>query len=417
MISRARLRSMADYFAATRNEVAVDEMFMALSKMNAAEVGYLPRVPHWIDLAKRRPVLTRALSRIARQVWLAGGSAIFFVLEYLKFKHLHRSSGTLTLTETDGAILGLSTRVCEIVTPTQFPGFPRTWLTLPWVPLPALPKGAKELPMLSILERSDFLSALADALAVTQRLKRNRSLSPWVMQTYTAFRWFLARRAVDRLTGTLVTTEHYDRWAVLVDRVVREHRRSQCCRDYLIVVQHGAMGALKDDGHKGESSLNLPTRLRQIDELHAYNSQEAIAFQANVLEHGDVSRELKICFFKPTIDITGEAISDKPRILFVGHPLCESFHVEVFKKLTMWKNFEIYYKPHPKAPMSVSMEAIGWKIIKESNIFPRVDLLISYPSTLVIEYKNIGVTASVHPLDASIIDLTRFIEKTKKCLL
>lgn len=413
MISRARLRSMADYFAATRNEVAVDEMFIALSKMNAAEVGYFPRVPHWIDLATRRPYLTRTLSRVARAVWLAGGSALFFIREYLKFSHLRRSIGVLTLTETDGAILGLSTRVCDIVTPTQFPRFPRTWLTLPWVPLPGLPKGSNELPMLSILERSDFLNALADALTVTQRMKRNRSLSPWVMQTYTAFRWFLVRRAVDRLSGTLVTTEHYDRWAVLVDRAVRECRRAPGRRKHLIVVQHGAMGALNEEGNVGESLLNLPTRLRQVDQLHAYNSEEAAAFQANVFALGKVSRALEICFFKPTIELTGEAISDRPRLLFVGHPLCESFHVEVFGKLTIWKNFEIYYKPHPKAPMSASMEAIKWKIIKEEKIFPRVDLLISYPSTLVIEYENVGIPASVHPLDASIDDLTKFIEKTK----
>ena len=417
MFSRARLRSMADYFAATRNEVAVDEMFIALSKMNTAKVGYFPRVPTWIGLASHRPYLTRTLSRIARAAWLAGGWGLFFIWEYLKFYRLHRSIGTLTPTETDGAILGLSTRVCDIVTPTKFPAFPQTWLTLPWAPQLCLPKGARELPMLSILEGSDLLSALVDALTVTHRMKRDRSLSPWVMQTYTAYRWFLVRRAVDRLSGTLVMTEHYDRWAVLVDRAVRERRRAQGCIDYLVVVQHGAMGALNEDENFGESLLNLPTRLRQVDELHAYNSDEAAAFRANVFGLGKVSRALEVCFFKPTIELMGEVISNRPRILFVGHPLCESFHIQVFRKLTTWKIFEIYYKPHPKGPMSASAEAVNWKIIKEEKIFPRVDLLISYPSTLVIEYENVGIPASVHPLDVGIDELTKFLEKTRALVL
>lgn len=413
MVSRARLRLMADYFAATRNEVAVDEIFLTLLKMNATEVGHFPRVPHWIDLATHRPYLTRTLSRIARAVWLAGGSVLFFIWEYLKFSYLHHSIGARTFTATTGAILGLSARVFDVVTPVKFPRFPQTWLTLPWVPVPGLPEGANELPMLSMLDRSDLLSALADAVTVTQRVKRNRCLSPWGMQTYTAFRWFLVRRAVDRLSGPLVTTEHYDRWAVLVDRAVRECRRATDSRKLLIVVQHGAMAALNEEGHIGESFLNLPTRLRQVDELHAYNGDEAAAFQANVFALGNVSRMLKICFFKPTIELTGEAISDRPRLLFVGHPLCEFFHVEVFKKLTIWKNIEVYYKPHPKAPMSTSMAGINWKIIKEEKFFPRVDLLISYPSTLVVEYENVGIPAAVHSLDASIDDLAKFISKTK----
>lgn len=413
MISRTRLRLLADYFAATRNEVAIDEMFLALSKMSAMEVGHFPRVPHWIGLAQRRPYLTRTLSRIARVAWLAGGSALFFIREYLKFSRMHRSIGGFVSAKTDGAILGLSTRVSDIVRPAQFPTFPRTWITLPWVRLHGLPEGAKEFPMLSILDKRDFMNALANALTVTQRMQRNQRLSSWVLQTYTAFRWFLVRRTMDRLSGTLVTAEHFDRWAVLVDRAVRECRRAPGYRARLIVVQHGAMGAMNQEAHIHKSLLNLPTRLRQVDELHAYNSNEAAAFRANVFARGENSRKLDIHFFKPAIELTGDATSDRPRLLFVGHPLCECFHIEVFRKLKDWKNFEVYYKPHPKASMSASIAEVEWTIIKEAHIFPRVDLLVSYPSTLVIEYEGIGIPASVHSLDASIDDLPLFIEKTQ----
>lgn len=416
MKSYVRLRLLADYLAAIRNEIAVDEMFLALSKVSASEVGHFPRVPHWIDLATRRPYLTRALSRMAKVVWLVGGSAIFFIWEYLKFSRLQRSIAAPALTKTDGAILGLSTRTFNIVGPVQFPLFPQTWLTLPWVPLHGLPKGAKELPMLSMLDKWDFLGALVDALTVTQRIRRNRRLSSWVLQTYTAFRWFLVRRAVGRLSGALVTTEHYDRWAVLVDRAIRECRRAPVWNGRMIVVQHGTMGALSQEGDCRDSFLNLPTRLRQVDEIHAYNDNEVAAFKAHVFQHGEISRTLDVHFFKSSISLSGSDLSERLRVLFVGHPLCENFHLSVLRKLRVKNNFEAYYKPHPKAPMSAAVVGLEWIIIRESNNFPRVDLLVSYPSTLVIEYEGLGVPASTHPLDASADDLLDFIEKTQKII-
>ncbi|WP_433692508.1 hypothetical protein [Herbaspirillum seropedicae] len=416
MISRKRLRLIADYFAAIRNEVAVDEMFLALSKKNAAEVGYFPRVPRWIGLARRKPYLTRIGSRVARVLWLYGGAALFFIAEYLKIGRLHRLSDVDNSAESEGTILGFSSRVADIITPLQFPAFPRTWLTFPWVSIHRLPEGAKELPLLSLLDKRDLLRALGDAMIATQRFKRDEHLSFWVLQTYTAFRWFLARRAVDKLNGSLVTAEHYDRWAVLADRATRESRRSRNNREHLIIVQHGAMGTLNQDRHPSNLLLNLPTRLHQVDELHVYNSDEATVFRTSVLAPGAASRKPTVHFFRPGIRLQDAGNSDKPRLLFVGHPLCEVFQAEVFRKLKAWKQLDIYYKPHPKAPMSASMAAFEWQIIKEADIFPSVDLLVSYPSTLVMEYEGLGIAASVHSLDASMEALCPFVEEIQRTI-
>lgn len=416
MVARARLRMLADYLAATRNEIVVDEMFLALSKINAVDVGHWPRVPRWIGLAMRHPYLTSTACRMAKIVWLGGGAAIFFIREYLKFSHLHRSVDSVALPNTDGAILGFSTRVGDIVKPAQFPAFPQTWLTLPWAPQNELPERAKELPVLSILAGVDFLSSFADAMTITYRMRRHRGLSPWVLQSYTAFRWFLVRRAIDRLSGTLVMADHFDRWAVLTDRSVRERRRAPISHERLILIQHGTLGAMSQKTHAGASLLNLPTRLRQVDELHVYNSDEAATFRSDVLAVNEATRALDLHFFKPVIELTGEKISSRIRLLFVGHPLCESFQAEVFRELMTSSSFEIFYKPHPRAPMSSSMAAVGWTIIEYPQTFPRVDLLVSYPSTLVVEYEGVGIPASVHPLDVGIDALPIFIEKTRQLI-
>lgn len=416
MIPRARLRMFADFFAAIKNEVAVDEMFLELSKTSAEEVGHFPRVPHWIGKVRRQPYLVHTASRLARIIWTFGGSMLYFLLEYLKILHIYRSVNTLNCANSDEAILGLSVRVYKIITPGQFPDLPQTWLTLPWVTPHELPEGANELPMLSILNRQDLLSALADAVIVTLRMQRHRCLSCWVLQSYTAFRWFLVRRAIDRLSGTLVTTEHYDRWAVLIDRSVRECRRTLGCSRNLIVVQHGLMGQLNQESGIRSARLNLPTRIRQVDELYVYNSNEASAFRSDVFAYSTNTQEIKIHFFKPLITLSVNSISSRKKILFVGHPVCEKFHIELYKKIRTWGDIEVYYKPHPKATMSASLAEVEWNLISEEHFFPIVDLLVSYPSTLVLEYEGKGIPASIHPIDVNLEDLPSFTVKTKKII-
>lgn len=416
MVIRTRLRMLADYLAATRNEIAVDEMFLGLSRVSAEDVGHWPRVPYWFSLAKRHPYLTITACRIAKIVWLGGGAAIFFLCEYLRFLHLRRSVRSVDLPSTEGVILGFSTRVCDVVKPSRFPAFPYAWLTLPWAPQKELPKDAQELPVLSILDALDFRYAFEDAITIAYRMRRNRHLSPWILQGYTAFRWFLVRRATDRLTGKLVTTEHFDRWAVLADRSVREKRRVTNCNDHLVLVQHGAMGALNPEKNGDIPSINLPTRLNQVDELHVYNNDEAAIFKSAVLAGRKTTRVLDLHFFKPVIELAGEKASSKINLLFVGHPLCESFQAEVFRQLTNKDVFEIFYKPHPKAPMSSAVTAVGWTLVADEKTFPRVDLLISYPSTLVVEYEGAGVPASIHPIDAGVDALSPFMDKTRSLI-
>ena len=62
-------------------------------------------------------------------------------------------------------------------------------------------------------------------------------------------------------------------------------------------------------------------------------------------------------------------------------------------------DFRAYYKPHPTAHMSESMRQLGWSIIDNPSMFPAVDLLISYQSTLVVEYAGSGVPAAVHAIN------------------
>jgi hypothetical protein len=415
MTPTKRLRLLADYLAATRNEIAVDEMLLGMAHVTPVQVGYLPRVPHWLSRAIRAPSLTRAIWRLGRILWLSGGALAYFAMELLKFDQLRRRMGkapTKSISLTQGAVLGFSTRVSDVVDNERFPWLPTIWLTCPWARQHSLPKDAVELPLMSLITGNDLREAFACALRATYALAHDPNRSPWVLQSYTAFRWFMVRCAVDRIAGTLVTTEHFDRWAVLADRAIRADRQGKMHARKLVVVQHGALGGLGSTNHDHDALKQLPTRLSCVDELHTYNANEENTFRRAVLTKTRSGSSLRVRYFSPTITLSGESSTDRPRLLFVGHPLCEVFQKAVYMALRESIAVEAFYKPHPIAPMSASMAGVGWKIIDNPKLFPRVELLVSYPSTLVIEYEGAGVPASVHPIDICIDAIPQFLEQT-----
>ena len=58
----------------------------------------------------------------------------------------------------------------------------------------------------------------------------------------------------------------------------------------------------------------------------------------------------------------------------------------------------------------------NWTFIQEKNYFPAVDLLISYPSTLVTEYSNNGVAAVIHNVNAEMIEVQNTVDEVRKKL-
>lgn len=419
MLCTSRLRLLADYLAATRNEIAVDEMFLRLAHLSPDAVGYLPRVPHWLRWAVRMPVLTRAIWSLGRILWLSGGAVAFFIVEFMKFDRLRRRQGqtsTQDFQHAEGAVLGFSTRVSDVLSPELTARMPKVWLTCPWTPQHAIPSGVKELPLIACISNSDLREAFFAAVSSTYVLARDVRHSNWALQSYTALRWFLVRLVLDRIGGTLVMTNHFDRWAVLVDRSIRAGRRRGVDGSRLVLVQHGTLSSMDTAPHGEELLKRLPTQLSCVDELYVYNSVEEAAFRRAVLATEFCRSTLIVRYLKPTIVLADECLADCPRLLFVGHPLCEDFQADLYRALRNSVRVFAYYKPHPKARMSPAMADVGWVVIDNPGEFPRVDLLISYPSTLVLEYESVGISASIHAIDASRDNLLCVYDRTLEIL-
>ncbi len=419
MLRTPRQQMAVDYLDATDNEIAVDQMFFGLAHTTSDQVGYFPRVSRWIGRAKKHPIFSKLLWRVLWCIWLGGGCVIFFVYELFRYEWLRKCATQLDGGGnflSNGAVLAFSTRTCDVVSPERFSGLPTAWLICPWASQHNLPKDAEALMLMSFVERHDLFASFVDAVRASYSMARNQERSNWVLQSYTALRWFMVRRVVDRISGTLVMVEHFDRWAVLTDRSVQLACK-QSMSKRLVLIQHGTFGGLSGRDQEVKF-ITLPARLTSVHELHAYNTKEEAVFRASVLSQNNTAcAPLSVHYFKPLIDLQGPTKSLNPRVLFVGHPLCESFQVSVFRALQGFLVIDAFYKPHPKAPMSPAMAAVGWKTIDNAGQFPRVELLISYPSTLVIEYEGFGIHASTHPLDVETNALDEFIKQTLKMLV
>ena len=397
------IRRVGDYVAATENEISIDEFLFKLVHLEPKTVGFLPRLSKWLKLGKGFPVVTFFAWSFTRYFWLAGGSSAFFFLQF--FPRWLGASKVSRVTPGDvGYILALSSRVGDIVDPRHFVDLPNTWITVPWAPLKQVPITAICLDVFSLLSRRDLWQAFCDAITATYSLFRRKRTSKWVLQSYTAFRWFAVRAAIDKLPGYMVMAEHFDRWAVLVDSSVQAQKcvvasSGDFRKRELILIQHGSLGNLGGEKTDSVHELRLYRKLRSVTHLYAYDAEAAYAFKSDVLSAGCSQRGLKVSFFKPSIELNAVDNFAGLKLLFVGHPLCESLHRYIFRFLCDKYDFKAYYKPHPTAPMSASMRKLGWVIIDNSSTFPAVDLLISYQSTLVVEYAGVGVPAAVHPIN------------------
>lgn len=400
------LRLVVDYLRALRNEIAVDEHIVSMAGLDPAAFGKIPRPARWIGHARRLPVLSRLVQYLSLPLW--------YLLGPMLYRRQRCQVGAAPPPaprqfDAAGQILGLSHRTTDIVHERHLPQMPRQWLELPWAPLSGLPSDAEVIPAMTLLDEADIARSLALAALAHRALQGRRGLRGWGLQTYTAWRWFVARLAVDKLPGPLLTTEHFDRWAVLADGSVWCTRHKQPLRR-LTVMQHGAVNA---DSAQPGLGLRLPTRLRAVGRLHVYSAADAEVFKREILSPRCAAREPDQTFYRPMVPLVDLARAGRPTVLFVGHPLCEAAHCALMNALQRSTDVQAFYKPHPTTGTGKQVAALPWTVIQGRTVFPRADVIVSYPSTMVAEYAAHDIPAVVHSMDISI---TRILDRIPEIL-
>lgn len=398
---------VADYIRATENEISIDKSVYDLANTSPERLGYMPRPAKILNRFIKRPVLFKLLVMVLRGLWRAGGASLFFFYEMIVFyKYSRRVPAQLeSKKHSREYALAFSARAADILTSKVLSFEPECWITFPWVPT-NFEREVESIDVFSLLKGKDIFAAFVLAVIASRKIAHSKKNQRWMLQSYTAFRWFAVRIALGKLrTHKLIIAEHYDRWAMLADSVA-----SRCGRDpgnpsdsgmELVMVQHGSLSGLASLEYQARPSLpfKLGHKLKNVTHAFVYNEDAKMIFASDILSFSCTAAGVAFTYFSPAIKLTTYPSENPVRVLFVGHPICERLHAHLLRDLVQAYQVSFYYKPHPTAGAAESVQHEAWQVIVGRESFPQVDFLIAYPSTLVIEYAASGISAILHPLD------------------
>lgn len=192
----------------------------------------------------------------------------------------------------------------------------------------------------------------------------------YVFRTFNCFEFFLTYYFLNNISAniTLCFCNQMDRWAILFDHAPQKKR---------ILFQHGIE----------DPKADWPIKFERTDTVYVLSMEEAeLLFKAAFKV-----RPSNIYQLKPTIKLT-RIDDDSFKILIVGLPgyLLYDKELELVKAFNE-DGYTVYLKPHPGKEdmttyLNLEKEYPNCKIILK-QMFPDVDVVCSYRSTLAVEYR------------------------------
>jgi len=189
-----------------------------------------------------------------------------------------------------------------------------------------------------------------------------------ILQGYVAYEWFLVYLALSRRKDgidTVYFANHYDRWAVMFDRLYADKN--------VVLMQHGIL----------PEALNLSYKLKNLSQVFAYNEQSEKIFK-NMFECKKTRFE-RLDISLPLVDVN----TKKKTILIIGQPHSLGSEVDIVESLN--DKFKFFVKPHPLYDSSDYKKLSNVTLIEDRNFYPKVDVALCYESTLGLEYEASGV--------------------------
>ena len=182
--------------------------------------------------------------------------------------------------------------------------------------------------------------------------------------------------------------DHFDRFAVCTDTVAYFKR---FVKVKYIFHQHG--------NFPDESNFKIPYKNRNIYSAVLFDSENSLKHFNNKISNS-LLHDSRILFQTNDLFLTQIHNNNYFKILIIGNSFCLSFHLNIINELRSFEQLQLYYKPHPNDEINTK-KYINFKnlYIIHDNIFPKVNLVFSYDSTLLNSYINMNINYIKHNLD------------------
>lgn len=356
------------YRLALHNEIYVDEI-ASLETGLADKVNYIVFKPyHTQKFVKKHPFLFKIIFKVLSNTWFVWNASLQTVLfiRHVIFKLFIKR---IELFDSELALCATPRFFDQIHKVSDKLKIPRTSLIIGNVndnnPLDFNFK------LIEVCSFKDifmaFLYSVISPYKLRGFLKESQKL-----HTYNSFEWFLACIYLSRQTDIkeIWFGNHIDRWAVLFDNLNIKRK---------IIVQHGI-----ENGN-----LVPPVMLKKISKLYIIQSNQKEFFLGKII---DSDFEYEVLINK--IKMTRVLDERKLRVLIVGNSAIYSEEEKYLIERLSLLNLNFCLKPHPVLSQKYYTELkknIDFVIVSDRFTFPEVDLVISYDSTLGLEYELEGV--------------------------
>lgn len=218
----------------------------------------------------------------------------------------------------------------------------------------------------------------------------------YVMRNYSAFEYCLTYRYLRKIpqSTTICFCNQIDKWALLFDDAPLNK----------ILFQHGIESP----------TANWPNKLKSIDTVYVLSMEESkLLFRAAFSRKPSLIRVMS-----STISLT-PVNKNQYSILVVGFPGYSMFDKESAIVETFCnKPFFVYLKPHPGKEDMTRYENLAiahpesCKLVM-GQMFPDVDIVVSYRSTLAVEYQAYNKKVLLYN-DYSMEDIIDYIRQDSK---
>ena len=214
-------------------------------------------------------------------------------------------------------------------------------------------------------------------------------------RSYSSFEYFLCYHFFSALdeSSIVLFTSTFDRWAYLFGHI-------KCTK---VFVQHGML----EDGH----AYIFSQKVGRVDFAYYLSEKQRVICQKYLFENAaDYS------IMKSTRDFNAYnklVKNGKKQVLIICNHLFYDEEKNIINYLCALNRYNLYVKPHPMddaSPYDQLKSRYGFSILDRRD-FIEVDCVISYKSTLAMEYEEKNTNVIYYGSFQSMEDLTELIDK------